>query len=157
MVTTTSIQSLLVPLSREDRANLACILRIEEDDVNSICERIRWLYHSKVRKEISSKAHAAADFALSKTGKRMTGSTEEDYRPPSWAELIEGLARTLKVYDANAELAENQCYICDEIVVRSLRRMRPKERRQFFEGGFDVAAVAQDAPQKGRLNPIVAV
>lgn len=152
-VTTTSVQPLVASLSPEGRANLAYILRIEEDDATSISERIRWLYHSKVRKEIRSKAHAAANFALSKTGgKRIDPITEEDYPPPSWAKLIEGLARTLKVYDASAELLENQCYICDEIVVRALRRMPAKARRQFFEAGLDVGDVAQDAPQKGRLK-----
>ena len=85
-MTTASVQSLVEQLSPEHRANLACILDIQEDDASSIGERIRWLYHSRVRREIRSKGHAAANFVSSRlTGKRLGSSTEEDYPPPSWA------------------------------------------------------------------------
>ena len=55
-MTTVSVQSLVERLSPEHRANLACILDIKKNDAISICDRIRWLYYSKVRREIRSKA-----------------------------------------------------------------------------------------------------
>ena len=147
-----SVQSLVTSLPSEHRANLAKILDIESDDATAICEGVRWLYHSRVRKEIRARSHAAANVVLSKTtGKHVDPVTDEDYPPPTWAELVEGLARALKVHDASATLGENESYICDRVVVLALHRMRPKERRKFFEAGLDVASVAQDAPQKSRF------
>ena len=152
-MSTNSVQSLVASLSSEHRANLANILDVEGNDTASICEELRWLYHSKVRKEVRAKGHAAANVVLSKTtGKHVNPITDEDYPPPSWAELIEGLARALKVHDASAELSENEAYICDKVIALALQKMRPKERRQFFGAGLDVASVVQDAPPRGNLK-----
>lgn len=150
---TNSVQSLVASLSSEHRENLAYILAVKGDDAASICEELRWLYHSKVRKEIRAKSHAAANVVLTKTtGRHVDPITDEDYPPPSWADLIEGLARALKVHDASAELSENAAYICDKVIASALQRMTPKERRRFFGAGLDAAAVVQDAPQRGNLK-----
>lgn len=47
---------------------------------------------------------------------------------------------------------ENERYICDQIVATALQRMRPKERRKFFDAGVDAGSVVQDAPQSSALK-----
>ena len=154
-MTATTFQSLVADLPRAHRANLACILEIESEDTSAICERVRWLYHSKVRAGLRAQGSALADTVLSKTtGKRVRAVTDEDYPPPTWEHLVEGLGRKLRVHDADADVVDNEWYICDRVIVDAMAKMSPKQRRQFFEAGASVQqAVAEDVPQKkGQLK-----
>lgn len=153
-MTATPVQSLVGGLADEDRANLACILEIESDDASSICDRIRWLYHSRVRAGALTQGSAWADTILSKTiGKRVPHITHENYPPPTWEALAEGLGRRLKVHEADAELVDNEWYICDRIIVDALAKMSPKQRRQFFEPGASMQqAAAEHEPREGGLK-----
>lgn len=70
-MTATTFQSLVAGLPHAHCANLACILEIESEDTSAICERVRWLYHSKVRAGLRAQGSALANTVLSKTtGKR---------------------------------------------------------------------------------------
>ena len=152
-VTATPVQSLVDGLAREHRANLACILEVEGEDASSICNRVRWLYHSKVRAGIASQSRAWADTILSKTiGKGVRHITHESYPLPTWEQLIEGLGRRLKVHEADAELVDNEWYICDRIIVDALAKMSPKKRRQFFEPGASVQQAAAEHVPEGELK-----
>ena len=84
-MTATSVQSLVEGLAREDRANLACILETKSEDAVSICERVRWLYWSKIRAGIMTRGSVLADTVLSKTiGKLVQPVTGEDYLSLAW-------------------------------------------------------------------------
>ena len=96
-----------------------------------------------------------ADTILPKTvAERVPHFTPEDFPPPTWEELIEGLGRRLKVHEADAEVVDNEWYICDRIIVDALAKMSPKDRRQFFEPGASVQqAAAEHVPEGGLKGP----
>ncbi len=151
-MTATTFQSLVAGLPHAHRANLACILEIESEDTSAICERVRWLYHSKVRAGLRAQGNALADTVLSKTTGKRVRAVDKDYPPPTWEHLVEGLGRKLRVHDADADVVDNEWYICDRVIVDAMAKMSPKQRRQFFEAGASATAVAEDAHKKGRLK-----
>ena len=136
-------------LAREDRANLAVLLELDQDaSIQDLCEVVRWQYHSRLRNEAVTRTKELADkvagglrtVLASTTGPSTTntsGVEGEAFPVPSWDELIEGLARHLKVHDLDADLNTQEVYICQAIIVRALQEMKPEQRVVFFRGLHD--------------------
>lgn len=150
------LTELVAKLAYEDRANLAVTLELpQESSVADIGHAVRWHYHSKVRSAVFSNAKVAAWRVASLRRERVyedptaVDFTEQDYPTPTWNELIEGLASHLKVFDDTKDIATNEEYICQDIIVRALQRMRPDQRRTFFTEEVDFGVVATDgAPSR---------
>lgn len=125
-------------LSKEHRSNLATVLQMDRGaSVEDICEALRWLYRSKARARFSEAA-ASGWWLLASVAGRRSGtrrSTGERCPVPTWEELIEGVGRYLKVYDAQAATHRNELYISHAIVVRALAKMSPEQRTVFFARG----------------------
>ena len=150
----TPLRVVIDGLAREDRANLAVLLEVDQDaSVPDLCEAVRWLYHSKLRNEAVRGAEHIANGTLEIAGRTRlgnwlagasrrvrnprtnTGGNEDEAFPvPGWDELIEGLARHLKVHDSEADIATHEMYICQAIIVRALQEMKPEQRVVFFRG-----------------------
>ena len=148
-------------LAREDRANLAVLLERDQDagralrgsrraapSIQELCEKVRCKYHSRLRNVVFTRTVDLVDKVAgglgtilpSTTGPSTTNTSEvegEAFPVPSWDELIEGLARQLKVHDPDADLNTQEEYICQAIIVRALQEMKPKQRVVFFRGLHD--------------------
>lgn len=152
-------------LAREDRANLAVLLeRDQAASIQDLCEEVRWKYHSRLRNEVFTRTMYLVDkFAdglgtilPSTTGPSTTNTSEvegEAFPVPSWDELIEGLARQLKVHDPDADLNTQEEYICQAIIVRALQEMKPKQRVVFFRGLHDNERIDDWGPLTERGGP----
>ena len=148
--TDTPLTAVINDLSKEDRANLAVVLELGEGSQDAeICETIRWLYHSKVRSAVK-KAFWDAGRELEKlTGRNMATPKEADYPIPTWNQLIEGLADRLEVYDKAADLATNEKYICQGVIVAALKEMNPSQRDHFFRQSVDLGELVDRGAPTG--------
>ena len=152
------LHALIGSFAREDRANLAATLRLEQTpSVDELCETIRWLYHSRVRRAVVYGASTLASEAL-RLGESILGTREraphkprddDDYPIPTWSDLVEGLARKRKVYDRTVDLATNEQYICQDVIVRALGKMKPAQRLAFFERKIDFGQVQEQGASSG--------
>ncbi len=133
-----------------------------------ICEVIRWRYHSKFRAAIRTGVRNVFDI-FKKPSKDTNGLLEdvknlpndikkipaaaianhENYPVPTWNQLIEGMAKELKVYDEDVDLATNEKYICQDIIVRALEKMKPEQRDTFFNGIIEPGDVVDKGAPPG--------
>ena len=143
------LSELVATLAYEDRANLAVTLQLPpESSVADIGQAVRWHYHSKVRSAVFSNAKVAARRVASPRrvyeGPTAVDFTAQDYPTPTWNELVEGLASHLKVFDGTKDIATNEEYICQDVIVRALQRMKPDQRQMFFTEEVDFGVVATE-------------
>ena len=85
-------------------------------------------------------------------GRRITDPGDREagkgrFPVPDWGELVNGLARRLKVYEPGADLLIQERYICQAIIVRALTQMSPDKRNKYFSEKIDPrGAVDKGAP-----------
>ena len=155
MSSTLDLLALVGRLAHEDRANLAATLGLEPDSApEEICETIRWLYHSKVRREIRKGARSVVGFAKSylpdALGVASKVATEnDDYPVPTWADLVDHVGRHLKAFDETADLTTNERYICQAVIVRALDKMTPPQRDAFFSQKVDWGELLEHGGPEG--------
>ncbi|MDE0661369.1 MAG: hypothetical protein OXI79_17175 [Gammaproteobacteria bacterium] len=147
----TPLTSLIGECSDQDRGNLGALLESSSDSHESLCEKVRWLYHSKVRSSIRDGAKGGTLKVLELFGKdsELLQPGPDDDPLPTWEQLVEGLARKLKVYDKEADPGAQEHYICDAVIARALAKMDPPRRRDFLSKQFDLGQAISDAPMDG--------
>ena len=132
----TPLHSVIAAFSDRERANLAAILELDEGSAaDDLCEAFRWLYWSKTRAKLTDKAVRQVGVLRSAIGGNDEGGTSMDdrYPVPAWEDLVTGLARHLKVYDAQVDITVNELYISQAIIVRALNNMTAAQRKAFFD------------------------
>ena len=132
----TPLHSVIAAFSDRERANLAVILELDAGSAaDDLCEAFRWLYWSKTRARLTDKAAQRLGVLRSSIGRAAEGGTSMDdrYPVPAWEDLVTGLARHLKVYDAEVDVTVNELYISQAIIVRALNNMTAAQRKAFFD------------------------
>jgi len=124
--------------SENDLLNLAVLLGCSADTTGSVADienEFKWLFHSKSRAKLSHlPVKALSSFSKNKNS---TIDIETMVEIPTYDELVIGAAKKLKVYVEDVPLSDLEIYISQEIIVSSLKNMKPKERKLFFEQQLD--------------------
>lgn len=155
MSSTLDLMALVRRLAHEDRANLAATLGLEPNSApEEICETVRWLYHSKVRREIRRRTDDVFDWVKSylpdAPGAKSKAAAENDEYPlPTWADLVDHIGRHLKAFDETVDLTTNERYICQAVIVRALAKMTPPQRDAFFSQKVDWGDLLEHGGPKG--------
>ena len=155
MSSTVPLVALVDGLAHEDRANLAATLGLKPNSTTEeICETVRRLYHSRVRRGIREGGGSAIRWAKS----HLTDASADDSKVasrnkvdpvPTWADLVERTARHLKTFDKSVALTTNERYICQAIIVRALGKMTPAQRNVFFSQKVDWGELLQHGGPPG--------
>ena len=138
-------------LSDHELADLATILELDEhSSADEICERVRWMYWSKIRAKFSRTAEQAWRTIKSKQTK--VPRIDERRPIPDWDVLVAGLAQHLKVHDSAARTEMSELYISHALIVRALKAMTPVQRKAFFDRQLDSASmIGNGVPSDKRL------
>ena len=140
-----SLSSVLHGWSDEDLANLSHLLGVKPGAVDEIAERLRWLYHSRFLAE----SEAFVRNAVSRVRSVFDGPSPEIVEPetirsvPSYDDLIIGACQHVEAFDAKASLQEHEAFLLDAIILGAVAKMKPRERRKFFETPIDARGVAK--------------
>ena len=154
-MSSTPLRLVVECLCDRELANLATILELDQpSSTDEICERIRWLYWSKTRAQLSRTAERVWNTVTTTGGWEKTRADKTDQsRPvPTWDVLIAGLAQHLKVHDAAAGTELSELYISHALIVRALNAMTPVQRKAFFDRQPDpVSITGEGVPADKRL------
>jgi len=148
----TTLREILEPWSKEDLGNLCSLLEIPtSSSVEKICDSFKWRYYSKSRASAEAKVSNVTSFVLKKVrgNQRQKTSMEERRAEPSYENLISGACKHLKVFENDATTKELETFLVQDVIIAALQRMKPRERKLFFEQQVDVTDTAARAGLKG--------
>lgn len=152
---------LLRSMSDEHLSNIGTILELEGEDASpeSICESVRWLYHSKTRELVKDGYKSAKSGVMGLLGKP-TSSAKQDEPPPvpSYEQLVEGFARVLGVFDDADDIGATEKHVAYKVIAESLQKLSPSERVKFFEEEVDLSGVVDADLVKSKTKaPLTAI
>lgn len=137
----------LAALEARHIQNLAFILELSPEPESSIVERvsdgIRWRYHSRVREAVRTspeRLRAKTDELLG----RGEASSPPPPIPPTYVELVIGLAKKLDVFSAELDAEALEKRVIYTVIAECLQRMTPEQRVQFFETEIDASVLLGD-------------
>ena len=87
---------LLRSMSDEHLSNMGTILELDEEahSPESICESVRWLYHSKTRELVKDGYKSAKSGVMGLLGRPTSPARQNEPPPvPSYGQVLEGFAR----------------------------------------------------------------
>lgn len=148
-------------MSDEHVCNLGTILGLEEEthSPESICESIRWLYHSKTRELVRGGYKSAKSGVMGILGKP-TSSVKQDEPPPipSYKQLLEGFAKELEVFDDADDIGATEKHVAYKVIAESLQKLSPSEKVKFFEEAVDLSgAVEADFVKSKARAPLTTI
>ena len=147
-----SLATQLAAMDPKHVTNLGHILGLnpEQATVDSVCDAIRWRYHSKTREAVV----AGASDVVGRVGKLLGRDSEPTQPPPvpTYIDLLAGLARKLEVYKPGLEISTLEKNVTYTVITECLVRMTPEQRAGFFEQAVDVSAVLGDGVVESGLS-----
>ena len=134
-----SILEIFSNFDSEQRSNMAILLKIEELDVTAerLLKELTWLYRSRLRESFRSNTESVKHWLAGKLLDEKQSRKQEDTAPPSYEDLVFGLAKNLDVYDESASLETTELYVAHAVIVDALKKMSPKQRVKYFEQQAD--------------------
>ncbi len=152
---------LLHSVSDEHICNLATILELEGEthSPESICESVRWLYHSKTRELVKDSYKSARSSVMGLLGKPTTSVKRDEPPPvPSYKQLLEGFAKELGVLDEADDIGATEKHVAYKVIAESLQKLSPSERVKFFEEEVDLSGVVDADLVKSKTRaPLTAI
>ena len=124
----------------EQRSNMAILLEVEELDVTVelLVKELTWLYRSRLRESIKSNTESFKHWLAGKLLDAKRSVKQEETVPPSYEDLVFGLAKNLNVYDESASLETTELYVSHAVIIDALKKMSPKQRVKYFEEQADM-------------------
>ena len=134
-----SILEIFSSFDLEQRSNMAILLEVEESDVTAehLVKELTWLFRSRLRESIKSNTESVKHWLAGKLLDSKQSLKQEDTAPPSYEDLVFGLAKNLDVYDESASLETAELYVVHAVIVDALKKMNPKQRVKYFEEQAD--------------------
>jgi uncharacterized protein YaaW (UPF0174 family) len=148
-------------MSDEHVCNLGTILELKGEihSPESICESIRWLYHSKTR-ELVKGGYKSAKYGVMGILGKPTSSVKQDEPPPvpSYKQLLKGFAKELGVFDDADDIGATEKHVAYKVIAESLQKLSPSERVKFFEEEVDLSGVVEADLVKSKARaPLTAI
>lgn len=158
----TSVREVLEDWSEEELGNLNALLKLPiSSSIEKICDSFKWRYHSKSRASVE----ATASNLKSKVLTRLKGQPERKFfaeerrTEPTYEDLISGACAHLKVSEDEAITKDLEVFLVQGVIVAALQKMKPRERKDFFEQQIDVANAVNtaDLPGSNLSGPLTTI
>lgn len=125
-----SISSVVNNWSQDDLGNLGAILGIDGVSTTAAIEdRLKWLYHSRMRAGAES---AARNLWQTVTKSRKFVDSDTLRTAPTYMELLRGACAFTSASENDATLYELELFLSLAVIIAALQRMKPRERLKFF-------------------------
>ncbi|MDO9509628.1 MAG: hypothetical protein Q7I97_09895 [Thermovirgaceae bacterium] len=126
----------------KDLGNLCSILRINSSSSLELIEdKIKWLYFSKTRAALETTTRNVGSKILGKISKSITPESlriDDIREAPSYDSLVYKACESLKASENGASLSDHETFLSHAVIILALERMKPHERREFFEKEVEV-------------------
>jgi uncharacterized protein YaaW (UPF0174 family) len=124
--------------SQQQLCNLGAILQLKKDNpsVEELGTRIKWLFHSKTRANITALKNRIVE--------RGVADGEGVYPVPMYSDLILALADKLKLNAKHASIEDLQLDISYAIIVKALQKMTQSQRRVFFSNTINLGEIFEN-------------
>lgn len=133
MAKTTSLESVLEGLDNRDIANIAAICELPDDSsIKDISRTVTWWYRSRARHNVAKQL------------KSLFNKPHETLCP-SYEELLQSAAKELGIAKHCETSSDLELYIPDAVIVASLQKSTPEQRRKFFETQINAAQICESA------------
>lgn len=139
---TIKLMSILKEMDEKDLKNLCAILHIpEKSSVNSIQDKIKWLYHSEIGAKVETGVRNVKRKIFSKifTSKDYNKIKTKDIREVStYNQLVIEACKNVKAYVKDASLEESELFLSQAIIIKALYKMKPRQRLEFFQKNVEI-------------------
>jgi len=133
-----TLDEVLSGWNQQQLSNLGAILELKTEypSVEELGSRIKWLFHSKTRANITALKNRIVE-----TG---AADTEGVYPVPLYSELILALSDKLKLNVKHARIEDLELDISYAIIVKALQKMTQTQRRVFFSNTINLGEIFEN-------------
>lgn len=136
----------------ENLSNLLTLLGDKNSNptIENVEQKIKWLYHSRFRAETERGFRNTTRTIVSKITKNTSESLNKDdiKKMPTYDLLLSEALKHVKAVEKNATREDQEMYLSHAVIIGSLQKMKPSERKTFFEKGFGFNELANKSGVK---------
>lgn len=146
----TTITEICKDWGHEDLAALAIILEVPADrnSISHIENKIKWHFHSRTRASLKAGIkNIIPKLIRSGEAKRV----EDQYREPTYLELMDGVLGALKTDCKGATLADKEVFLSQAVIAQALVNMSPQQRRRAFAETIELSEILQHSDSLGAM------
>ncbi len=132
--------------SQDQLSNLGAILQLDKENpsVDDLNSRIKWLFHSRTRANITALKRRIVEGGAS--------DSEQVYPVPLYSDLILALSEKLKLNADHVSIDGLELDISYAIIVKALQKMTQTQRRVFFSNTINLGEIFENVQMKSELR-----
>jgi len=142
----TTLAEVLSGWNQDQLSNLGAILQLDKGNpsVDELESRIKWLFHSKTRANITALKRRLVEGGAA--------DREQVYPVPLYSDLILALADKLKLNAEHVSIDGLELDISYAIIVKALQKMTQTQRRVFFSNTINLEEIFENVQMRSELR-----